>query len=170
MNKISFEGPAVIVTDMQSARRFYETLLGQEVRFSVGDNYVHFATGFSLWLASSASETIYGESGKSALKPMAETGPERFELYFETADLDTAWERLFEEKIPVVHEIRTQPWGQRCFRVRDPEGYLVEIGEPMSVVAARYLSQGLSVGETAKRTMLPEAMIEAIRDGKLGKH
>ena len=94
-------------------------------------------------------------------------GREHFELYFETAELDAVWQRLTSEGLPVVHEIRTQPWGQRCFRVRDPEGYLVEIGEPMSVVAGRFLSQGFSVAETAKKTMLPESMIEAIRDETL---
>ncbi len=162
MAQITFEGPAVLVRDMKASRKFYEVLLGQEVRFEVGDEYVQFATGFSLWAESGARQTIYGTDAVSASDRPRLAGQEEFELYFETDELEAVWTSLSSAGGEVVHEIRTHPWGQRCFRVRDPEGILVEIGEPMSVVALRFLGQGLSIAETAKRTLLPESMVLAI--------
>lgn len=159
MAQISFEGPAVMVRNMKASRSFYEGLLGQEVRFEVGDDYVHYTSGFSLWLVSSAMQTIHGETEETSPGSRNENRQDTFELYFETAALDEVWKHLSAEDVEPAHEMRTQPWGQRCFRVRDPDGYLVEVGEPMSVVAERFLSQGFSIEETARKTFLPEAML-----------
>jgi hypothetical protein len=85
-----------------------------------------------------------------------------FELYFESVEIESDLEKLRLAKVPFIHELREQPWGQRCFRVRDPEGRIVEIGEPMPVVAKRFLAQGLSFEEVSKRTMLPVNIVKQI--------
>ncbi len=157
--RISFEGPAVMVRDVAACREFYEGLLGQEVLFAVGENYVAYATKFSLWAQGCAAENIYGAAAPAAVERQ---GMEVFELYFETEELDAAWDKLG-QTAPVVHGIREQPWGQRMFRVRDPEGNVVELGEPMPFVARRFLGQGLSPEETSQRTMLPLPLILAIQ-------
>ena len=33
----------------------------------------------------------------------------------------------------IVHPIRTEPWGQRVFRLLDPDGHIVEVGEPQAL-------------------------------------
>lgn len=159
---IVFEGPALMVRDMKAAREFYETVLGQEVLFSVGEAYVAYQGKFSLWESGGASAMIFGAEAARDLGPGMGTP---FELYFETTELDAAWERLEKAGVNVVHAIQEQPWGQRCFRVRDPEGRLVELGEPMPLVVKRYLDQGLSVAQVAERTLMPEAMVEAVKSG-----
>lgn len=157
----TFEGPAVIVRNIPASRHFYETLLQQEVAFSVAESYVSYKGKFSIWYEGSASAMIH-ECSRFLSTPAPEA-LEQFELYFETADLDAAWNALGKAHIPVVHGIREQPWGQRCFRVKDPDGYVVELAEPMPVVVRRCLDSGMSVEETATRTMLPADVVEAMK-------
>jgi hypothetical protein len=37
--------------------------------------------------------------------------------------------------------------------------HIVEVGEPMESVAKRFLRKGLSIEETAKRTLMPEEFV-----------
>jgi hypothetical protein len=61
-----------------------------------------------------------------------------------------------------VHPVVEQPWGQRVFRVYDPDGHVVEIGEPMDAVIRRFLEQGMTVEEAAPRTSMPLEIVRAI--------
>jgi hypothetical protein len=62
----------------------------------------------------------------------------------------------------LLHPLREQPWGQRVFRCFDPDGHIVEVGEPMPVVIGRYLSQGMSVEEATERTSMPLDIVRQI--------
>ena len=55
--------------------------------------------------------------------------PHGVPLYFVSDDLDKDFARLA-SVANVVHPIKTEHWGQRVFRFRDPDGHLVEIGDP----------------------------------------
>ena len=57
-------------------------------------------------------------------------------------------------KFEFVHDMIEQPWGQRVFRIYDPDKHMVEIGEPMTAVIKRYLKQGMTPDEVAKRTSM----------------
>ena len=117
-----------------------------------------FKGGFALWLADHASEIIYGKApvrGK-------QLGAENFELYFESADIEATWSRLEEAGVRPVHAMRAQPWGQRVFRVHDPDGHVVELGEPMPFVIRRFLDDGLSCEEVAERTSMPVEIVREI--------
>jgi uncharacterized glyoxalase superfamily protein PhnB len=50
-------------------------------------------------------------------------------LYFEDADLEAAFGRIA-GAVELIHGIRREAWGQRVFRFFDPDGHIVEIGEP----------------------------------------
>ena len=56
---------------------------------------------------------------------------ENVELYFETDRLEETRDRMQNLGIPFLHDIEVQSWGQRVFRIKDPDGYVVEIGERM---------------------------------------
>ena len=58
--------------------------------------------------------------------------------------------------------MREQPWGQQVVRVRDPDGHIVEVGEPIPVFVARFLAQGMSVDEAAERTSVPADVVRQI--------
>jgi hypothetical protein len=64
--------------------------------------------------------------------------------------------------VEVVHALREQPWGQRVFRVRDPDGRIIELGEPMWVVVKRFLARGMTLKEIAARTTMPLEVIKHI--------
>lgn len=157
---LSFEGPAVFVSDMTKARAFYEGVLGQEVLFSVTDSYVAYASKFSLWHAGSANAMIHEESNGN----LGRQGKNNFEMYFEDTELDYTWIRIEALGLEVVHGIKEMPWGQRCFRILDPDGHIVEIGEPMGAVIQRLLGEGLDAEEVARRTMAPLQVVKKMAD------
>lgn len=81
-------------------------------------------------------------------------------MYFEEEDLDSFLKKLKEmNSIEYVHELKEQPWGQRVIRFYDPDMHIIEVGEPMESVVKRLLSEGLSVEETSKRTLMPEEFV-----------
>jgi catechol 2,3-dioxygenase-like lactoylglutathione lyase family enzyme len=154
---IQYKSAVLFVQDMQASRHFYEDVLGQKVEVDFGTN-VGYVGGFAIWQADRAHEMVFGgsRSDTSAL------GRNNVELYFETADLAAAWEKIDAEDIQVAHPITEQIWGQQVFRIHDPDGHIVEIGEPIPVFVKRFLDQGLSIEETSKRTFMPIEAIQAI--------
>lgn len=152
---IKFESAVVMVKDVGASRQFYEGVLGQEVFMDFGPN-VSFAGGaFAIWQVDHAHEIMFG-------KPSGEVGQGEMEIYFESDDLDAVMERFQEAGIEFVHPMREQPWGQRVVRVYDPDGHIVEVGEPIPVFVARFLSQGMSVEQAAERTSVPVEVVQQI--------
>ena len=47
-------------------------------------------------------------------------------------------------------------------RFYDPDKFIVEVSESMTSVAKRYLAQGLSIEETAEKTMFPVAFVKEL--------
>ena len=87
--------------------------------------------------------------------------PNNSELYFEEDNLDDLLEKLKEYgSIEYIHAIKEQPWGQRVIRFYDPDMHIIEVGESMESVARRFLSQGFSIEETAKRISMPEEFVQ----------
>lgn len=150
---VQFRSAVLLVDDIAAARRFYEGLLGQTVLIDHGPN-VGFAGGFALWQAEHAAATV-----GAGWEPAAGGRCGHGELYFECDDLDAAWAALVAAGAPMAHPIREQPWGQRVLRVYDPDGHLVELGEPMEVVVRRFLAAGLTVEAVATRTAMPPAVV-----------
>jgi hypothetical protein len=72
------------------------------------------------------------------------------------------WSQLPATLVEVVHALREQPWGQRVFRVRDPDGRIIELRAPMWVVVKRFLARGMTPEEIAARTAMPLEVIKHI--------
>jgi catechol 2,3-dioxygenase-like lactoylglutathione lyase family enzyme len=148
---ITFQSSVLFVQDIAASRRFYEELLGLKVEMDVGPS-VGFEDGFTLWQVDHAFQTIYGRA-PDAVQQLAKN----YELHFETADAKAASTHLSEAGVEFVHPLREMPWGKLIFRVRDPDGHIVAVGEPMAAAIARLLGQGMSAEAVAKRTaMRPE--------------
>ena len=156
---ITFEGPAIFVSDMQASRAFYEELLEQEVLADFGAN-VPFKSGFSLWEAKHAVGVIY----KGQREAPAKLGRDNVEYYFESPDLDAVWTKVEQGWKDVIHPIEEAPWGQRGFRLHDPDGHVVEVGEPLTVLVKRLVGQGLSHEEISGRTSIPVEMVAALSE------
>ena len=69
-----------------------------------------------------------------------------------------------EEAIEFIHPIHAHPWGQRAFRIYDPDHHIVEFGEPMSVVVIRYHQEGMTKEEISKKTLMPIEIVNQIID------
>ena len=154
---INFKSSVIFVRDIDSSRHFYQDLLGQEVEMDFGLN-VGFKNGLALWQVNHASQMIFKHSAGNEKT----LDHQNFELYFETPDLETVSARLSDAGIQFIHPLREQPWGQRAFRVCDPDGHIVEVAEPMPAVIIRLFDQGMSVESIAERTAMPVEIIKQV--------
>lgn len=50
-------------------------------------------------------------------------------------------------------------WGQRAFRVYDPDDHIIEFAESMENVVLKLYNQDLSVEEIVKKSMMPMEFI-----------
>ena len=152
---IRYQSAILMVKDINISRRFYETVMKQEVDMDLGLN-ISFKAGFGLWQADFAIPVISG----SQFNPSEPRGYEQLELYFESETIDEVYSALKEAGAEFVHGIIEQPWAQRVFRVYDPDRNVVEVGEPMEFVIKRLLASGMTEEEIAKKTAYP---LEAVR-------
>jgi catechol 2,3-dioxygenase-like lactoylglutathione lyase family enzyme len=152
---IQFQSSVIFVRDIQLSRTFYEDLLKQKVAIDFGVN-IGFEAGFAIWQVDHAHQIIFGSSG-TAGNPL---GCRNVELCFEADDLDALQAQAQQAGVRFVHPLLEQPWGQRVFRIYDPDGHMIELGEPMTVVILRLFSEGLSAQETAQKTGMPLKMVE----------
>ena len=149
---MQYQGTLIAVSDMEKAKQFYETVMEQKVIMDLG---VHVSFGgFSL-------QSNYAELVGADLP--GKTQPNNFQLYFEVEDLDY-WQNKISstEGIEFIHKAKEYPWGQRVMRFYDYDKFIVEVAESMASVAKRFLAQGLSVEETAERTMYPVEFVKSL--------
>jgi len=154
---IQYQSSVLFVRDIQASRRFYEDVLGQEVLMDHGPN-VAYKSGFAIWQVDHAFQMIFEHAPHEA----GPLGRQNYELYFEAVDLDTVGARLSNAGVEMVHPVREHPWGQRVLRVYDPDGHIVEIGEPMPAVISRFLAHGLTPEAVAQRTSMPLPIVQQI--------
>jgi len=154
---IVFQSSVIFVKDIKTSRRFYEDLLDQKVAFDFGEN-VSFAGGFAIHEADHISQIMFGRPARD----VEHLECENFELYFETDDLDVVLQRVWDAGVAFVHPLLEQPLGQRVFRFYVPDGHIVEIGEPVQAVIRRFLGQGMSEEETARRSSMPLEIVQQV--------
>jgi catechol 2,3-dioxygenase-like lactoylglutathione lyase family enzyme len=157
---LTFRASVIFVQDIAASRRFYEELLGLKVEMDHGAS-ITFKGGLALWQVDHAFQTIYERRPGST----EGRGRQEHELHFETTDAQAASVRLLEAGVEFVHPVREMPWGKRIFRVRDPDGHIVAIGEHMPAVIARLLGQCMSARAVAERTGMPLELVEQSAKG-----
>ena len=156
----SYQAAVFFVSDVVTSKRFYSELLGQKIMADFGRN-VTFEGGLSIWETNYALRTIFGDKAEALT-----VGGNNAELYFESSDIDELCIRLKANGVPVIHPIYEHPWGQRGFRVYDPDKHIVEFSEPMSAVVLRMHKNGLSVAEISEKSMMPPEFINAVLEAK----
>ena len=60
-------------------------------------------------------------------------------LEFQVDDIDAEYDRL-KDKVALVHDLKTMPWGNRTFQFRDPEGTAVSLYMPATDDARKRFS------------------------------
>lgn len=146
----------IVVSDMERSKEFYRELFGLQVVLDFGEN-VTLTDGLVL------QERKLWESftEKKVLREPANNA----ELYFEENDFDEFLQKLKECKwdITYVNQLKEHDWGQRVVRFYDLDGHMIEVGESMDFVVRRFLKDGMSVEDTAKKTQMPLEYVKSLK-------
>lgn len=117
---------APIVRDVEASHAFYRHALG--LAFEGGDSeyvYTHKLEGvkhFGLWPLSEAAASCFGTQEWPAKIPVPQASIE-----FEVADVEAAARELTHKGHRLLHDAKTEPWGQVTARLLSPEGLLVAV-------------------------------------------
>jgi catechol 2,3-dioxygenase-like lactoylglutathione lyase family enzyme len=141
---------ALFVKNIAIAKAFYTQTLRQEVELDLGKNII-FRAGFALW----EIQTTHIIPQKLGMSNISEENINRFELYFETDNIEEVYEALKAQQTAMVHPIHEEPWGQRTVRFFDPDHHLIEVGESMAQFVRRFYQQGMTEEQVSERTGVP---------------
>jgi catechol 2,3-dioxygenase-like lactoylglutathione lyase family enzyme len=118
---------AVITSDAQASRRLYMDGLGLPLKQLDGDYFASEEVGgckhFGVWPLSQAAEACFGVSAWPD-----DVGRPQMSIEFELADVQAVSEgaaELRSQGFHVLHDAKTEPWGQTVARVLSPEGAIV---------------------------------------------
>ncbi|HOT15970.1 MAG TPA: VOC family protein [Bacteroidales bacterium] len=150
---LKFTSSVVFVSNINVSKDFYIQLLKQEIELDFGTN-ISFKSGISLWQVNQA-HVIAQELNTSS-------NNNRFELYFESDQIEKDFEELKSRGVKFLHEINEEPWGQQTIRFFDPDGHLVEIGEPMEVFVRNMKKKGLTAKQIAAKSGISIETINSI--------
>lgn len=149
--------PALFVKSIEVSKKFYTGILGLTVDLDFGKNVI-FKNGFTIWEIQE-NHIIPATLG---LNRISDSKVNRFELYFETENLEDIFETLKGREVPFLHEIHEEAWGQQTIRFFDPDNHLIEIGESMRKFVQRLYDQGLTTEQVSKRTSIPVEEIKRL--------
>ncbi|NYJ74851.1 VOC family protein [Allobranchiibius huperziae] len=120
---------AVITPDSQRSRELYVDALGLPLA-AEGDGYLHSeaidgSKSFGVWPLEQAARACFGVPDWPADRPVPQASVE-----FEVADTDgvqVAAQELTTKGFTLLHDARTEPWGQTVARLQSSEGLIVGI-------------------------------------------
>lgn len=159
-NAPKYQAAVFFVSDVEKSKRFYNVVLGQKITVDFGAN-VGFEGGLSIWEKNYALNTIFKEKAAQIA-----VGANNAEIYFEASNLEALFESLVKQQVNVIHPVMEHPWGQRGFRIYDPDNHIIEFGEPMTDVVLRLHNQGLNVEDIAEKSMMPQEFIKSFIQSK----
>jgi catechol 2,3-dioxygenase-like lactoylglutathione lyase family enzyme len=121
---------AVITPDPRVSRRLYIDALGLPLSAAEGDEYLHSediagSKHFGVWPLTQAAQACFGTPEWPVDRPVPQASVE-----FEVADADgvqVAGDELKERGFTLLHEARTEPWGQTVTRLQSSEGMIIGI-------------------------------------------
>ena len=117
---------AVITPDPSVSRRLYVHGLGLPLIASEADEYLHSegiggSKSFGVWPLTQAAQACFGTRDwpTDRLVPQAsiEVG--------DASTVQVAADELKERGFTLLHEARTEPWGQTVARLQSPEGAII---------------------------------------------
>src|SRR3954470_17997875 len=118
---------APIVRDADAARAFYHDALGLSFEGGGEGGYAYTQTlegtkHFGLWPLAEAATACFGTAEWPSKIPVPQASIE-----FEVADVDAAAKELEFSGYRLIHDARTEPWGQITARLLSPEGLLTAV-------------------------------------------
>ena len=127
---MKFASTRLIAADIKSMVAFYEMVTGQTAEW-LAPVFAEIVTpAATLAIGSAETVTLWKEGS-------AEPGSNRTAyIEFQVDDIDAEYDRL-KEKVRLVHELKTMPWGNKTFQFRDPEGTAVSLYMPATEAARK---------------------------------
>lgn len=126
--RVCFAHAIVACRDLAKSRRFYCECLGVPISRDLGVCFTLLDDALMLHDACAFSKNVFGAVRSRYRKTQ---GSGNLNLYFEADDLAATYRRVADDGHRIVHPVALQPWNQRVFRVFDPDGHIVEVGEPL---------------------------------------
>ncbi|MGH3803368.1 MAG: VOC family protein [Pseudonocardiaceae bacterium] len=121
---------AVITADPVQSRRLYMHALGLPLQAAEGDDYFHSeniggSKHFGVWPLTQAAQACFGTDTWPADQPIPQASVE-FEVQ-DAAAVQAAAQELRDAGYTLLHDARTEPWGQTVARLQTIEGLIVGI-------------------------------------------
>jgi len=127
---MKFASTRLIAADIKAMVSFYEMVTGLSAEW-LAPVFAEIVTPAAT-LAIGAVETVALWKEGSAQPGANRTAY----IEFQVEDIDADYERL-KDKVPLVHELKTMPWGNKTFQFRDPEGTAVSLYMPATEAARK---------------------------------
>lgn len=143
----------LFVQDIHQSRSFYSDVMQLTVEHDFGTN-ITFKEGIAIWQLNE-SHPLAGQKHNDS---------NAFELYFEEGDIERVVERLENHRVKFFHSLIEEPWGQLTVRFFDPDGHLIEIGEPLDVFLNRMYQQGMDMQQIHQKSGVPLNTLTALID------
>jgi len=124
----SLDYVVLVVADLDRAVDFYTRVLGLPLKHRSGP-FAQLDTGTTR-LALFTREAMADTIGFALAQP-SPTAP-AFEIGFLVDDVDAAFHELVDAGVPPVTPPVDRPWGQRTAYLRDPDGHLIELAQPIA--------------------------------------
>lgn len=127
---MKFASTRLIAADIKAMVSFYEMVTGLTAEW-LAPVFAEIVTrGATLAIGAANTVTLWKEGS-------AEPGANRtVSIEFQVEDIDADYERL-KDKVSLVHELKTMPWGNKTFQFRDPEGTAVSLYMPATEEAKK---------------------------------
>lgn len=127
---MKFASTRLVVSDIKAVVAFYELVTGCTAEW-LAPVFAEIVTpGATLAIGSTDTIGLFKEGS-------AEPGANRSAiLEFMVDDVEQEYARL-KDKVDLVHEPKTMPWGNRTTQFRDPEGTLVALYTPVTEAAKK---------------------------------
>jgi len=126
--------PVLMTGDVAGTTAFYVKHFDFQPLFE-SDWYVHLrsvdSSRVNLGIVQGDHETIPEEGRGRTLGLL---------INFEVRDPDAVYERILAAGLPVLRSLRDEPFGQRHFITRDPNGVLIDVIKPIAP-SAEFLAQ-----------------------------
>jgi catechol 2,3-dioxygenase-like lactoylglutathione lyase family enzyme len=120
----------IITDDVARLVAFYERVTGVEAAWANADFAELRTTSGTLAVGSMRTVGLFG--GPGVASPAANRSAI---VEFLVDDLDGTFAALKTDALEVVQEPTTMPWGNRSLLLRDPDGTLVNLFEPVTDAA-----------------------------------
>ena len=127
---MNFASTRLIAADIKVMVSFYEMVTGRSAEW-LAPVFAEIVTPAATLAIGSVETVVLWKEGS------AEPGANRTAcIEFQVEDIDAEYGRL-KDKVPLVHELKLMPWGNKTFQFRDPEGTAVSLYMPATEEAKK---------------------------------